>query len=290
MARARRVARDEQPVLWRTVENLCIGAGLPPPRVHVVDSAAPNAFAVGLDPRRAAIGVSRGLLTLLDRRELQGVIAHELSHIGNHDIRLNTVLAALGAALRLPFVVATTLPVVLPFWVTGLFPLWWLVSAKVLPPTALLAIVTLYLGVPLYVFVVAPGIGLLLRLAVSRQREFLADADAVLLTRDPEGLALALAKIGEAIGPEMKMKVNAATAHLYVMDPRPRPAPWWERIVSTHPPIEERIVLLARIGSGISPLALQAAREAGARFRSAILRGPAAASRRPLWANFRVRH
>ena len=250
MARARPVERDQEPALWRTVENLCIGAGLPCPRIHVVESRVPNAFAVGLDPERAALGVTRGLLTLLDRRELEAVIAHELSHIGNHDIRLNTVLAALGTALRLPLAILKLLPFVALFWLLGLFPLWAVVMAKMLPPVASAAVVAFYFGLPLYVLVVAPGVGLLLRRAVSR---------------DPEGLALALVTIGAATGEGMR--VNAAMAHLYVVDPLPLVAPWWDRMFSTHPHIEERIALLARMGSGISPSALRAAQVAGAAFR-----------------------
>ena len=118
-----------------------------------------------------------------------------------------------------------------------------------------------------YVLFVAPALGYLLRLAVLRQREFLADADAVLLTRDPEGLARALAKMDGARG--LKLGAGAATAHLYVADPLTPHAPWWDRVFSSHPPVEKRIELLAQMGSGVAPSTLKAARQAGAEFARA---------------------
>ena len=279
LAGAREVERDEEPDLFRTVESLCIGAGLPQPRMHVVDSAAANAFATGLKPENASLVVTRGLLALLERRELEGVVAHELSHIGNHDIRLSTILAASVALLRLPF------SILFGFF-RFLFRLHWMVGAGALlylglPLLAGIAFLLSLLSsepgaafmllfamaVPAFVVLGAPVVGLLIARALSREREFLADADAVLLTRDAEPLATALAKIGGAGGAQTK--VTGATVHLYFVEPLAVDAPWWDRVFSTHPPIEERIALLADMGDGIPPSALREAVEAGVRFRTA---------------------
>lgn len=273
----REVGRDEEPDLWRTVENLCIGAGLPQPRVYVLESMAANAFATGLSPDHASLVVTRGLLELLDRRELEGVVAHELSQIGNYDTRLSAITAAGLGMLRLPF-----------FLVVGvfrfLFRLHWIVGTGVLlyfglpllfavafsiafaseePGIALLVILALALLA--YVLLGAPLLGMLLRRTILRQREFLADADALLLTRHAEGLLTALAKMDAASGSEMK--VGGATAHLYIVDPlSDDTSSWWDRVFLTHPPVAERIAALAGMGGGIAPSVLRDAEEAGARF------------------------
>lgn len=283
LANARPVGPDEEPDLRRTVENLCIGAGLPQPRLYVIESAAPNAFATGLDPERASLVVTRGLLSLLDRRELEGVIAHEVSHIGNHDTRLSTVVAAGLALLRLPLLivvgffrflfrlhwavgVAALLYLVLPM-IAGI-PFAVSVATELLASDPGLGLLVLFSSfLPFYVLLGAPALGQLIRRAVSREREFLADADAALLTRYPEGLARALAKMGAAGG--VQLRVGASTAHLYVVDPLMRDSPWWDRIFSSHPPLEERIELLAQMGGGIAPSELGAAAEAGAEFARA---------------------
>jgi heat shock protein HtpX len=275
------ISRDQEPDLWRVVENLSIGAGLPQPSLYVIDSPVPNAFTTGRDPQHASIAVTRGLLSLLDRRELAAVIGHELSHIGNHDISLGTTVAGVVGAARLPLACVTRFAKVLarihpllgvvfscvslfmllaivglgivslispedlsdgPAWVT-----WWKLAAIVAPP---------------YVLFVAPGIASFIRQAISRQREFLADADAVVLTRDPEGLALALAKIGAWTG--AALDTQPAVAHLYIADPLGANAAWWDRIFPCHPPIKARIDLLSRMsGSGVSATALEQARIAG---------------------------
>lgn len=280
LAGARAVGPDEELSLRRTVENLCIGAGLPQPKVYIIESAAPNAFATGLDPQHASLAVTRGLLSILDRLELESVIAHELSHIGNYDIRLSTVVAAGVALLRFPLLL------VLGFfrflfrlhWVVGVGALLYLVLPALAgipfavgfaidllesdPVAGLLLIFSAML--PVYVIFGAPLFGELIRVAVWREREFLADADAALLTRYPEGLARALAKMGAASG--LAMKVGGATAHLYAVDPLPRDVPWWVRILRSHPPLEERIEALARMSGGVPPSVLQVAAEAGAEF------------------------
>ena len=298
-AGARPVGHDQEPDLWRTVESLRIGAGLPVPQIYVVEALAPNAFAAGLDPERAALVVTRGLLRLLDRRELQGVIAHELSHIGHCDIRLNTILAALGATLRFPLEmvrrvlswlppVERLLPVVVGWLAFGrlssrddeeLAP-WLAVLCLLLillmPALFWFGIWTewhlptyLYAWFPFYVLLGAPAVGFLIRGTVSQERELLADADAALLTRNPEGLALALAKMGAASG--ARMRVGGAAAHLYIVDPLAQDAGWGDRFFPSHPPIAERIALLARMGSGIAPEALRAAAEAGAKLRQTVV-------------------
>jgi heat shock protein HtpX len=267
MAKARPLGRDRERRLWDTVEGLCLGTGLPLPKLYVVETEDPNAFSVGLDPGRSSIVVTRGLVSLLSPREMEGVLAHELSHIGNQDIRLNTTVAAMGAILRLPFRLLTA-----PF--RFLFHVHWLLgSASLLlffrmllllsgttkdlqsldeiDPSGLLRTIALVqIGVVLYTFLVAPLIGLLLPLAISRQRELLADADAALLTRDPPSLARALAKIAGA--GKGSMRGSHAMAHLFIADP-PGAGRWWKGIISTHPPVGERIELLAGMGDGILP-------------------------------------
>ena len=297
---ARPVTRAEEPELWRTVENLCIGAGLPQPRLHVVESGAANAFATGLDPARASLVVTRGLLGLLDRRELEGIVAHELAQIANYDTRLGTLLAVGVALLRLP------LGIVIAIF-RFLFRIHWAVGGGLLLYLGLPMLATIPLGIslvddfmredvlagvlfisamflPFYVFLGAPAIAYLLRTAVLREHEYLADADAALLTRYPEGLARALAKTGAA--GSSGMKVGAATAHLYVVDPLPEDAPRWDRMFSTHPPLAERIAVVAAMGGGVPPSVIREAEEAGARFHAAA--APAMAAPAPAATNGRA--
>jgi heat shock protein HtpX len=266
MAQAKPLGRDRERRLWDTVEGLCLGTGLPLPQLHIIETEVPNAFSVGLSPDRSSLVVTRGLLSLLTPRELEGVLAHELSHIGNQDIRLNTMVAAMGAILRLPFRLLTA-PVRFLFhvhWLLGAGALFFvgqmfllsfhyaggLSSFDELDPTGQLRTLALVQsGVVLYAFFVAPLIGLLFPLAISRQRELLADADAARLTLNPPSLARALAKItGGGNGP---MKGSHAMAHLYIVDPPG--AGWWKGRLSTHPPVGERIELLAGMGDGILP-------------------------------------
>jgi heat shock protein HtpX len=266
MAKARPLGRDRESRLWDTVEGLCLGTGLPFPKLHIIETDVPNAFSVGLDPGRSSIVVTRGLVKLLTPREMEGVLAHEISHIGNQDIRLNTTVAAMGAILRMPFRLLTA-PI------RFLFRVHWLLGSAALllfcqmllllpgvtehlqsldefdPSGLLRTIMLVQAGVLFYTFLVAPLVGLLLPLAVSRQRELLADADAALLTRDPPSLARALAKISGA--GKGSMKGSHAMAHLYIVDPPG--AVRWKGILSTHPPVGKRIELLAGMGDGILP-------------------------------------
>jgi heat shock protein HtpX len=283
-AGARRAGREKEPELFRTVENLCIGAGLPPPALYIVESTEPNAFSTGTDPDDASLVISRGLLHLLDERELSAVMAHELSHIGNHDTDFSTMLVALVETVRFPLMVVTGIArlicllshpedeetgsdevqqtiitvglvvflVVLDAGLANVFAFEWSLRA------------TLAVAAPIYVLVLAPACATLLRRTMSQQRDFLADADAALLTRDPEGVALALAKVGGAI--HVTPNADAATAHLYFVDPIAR-ASWFDGAYRSHPPIDRRIALLARMGDGIPETELRDAAAAGENFR-----------------------
>jgi heat shock protein HtpX len=271
LARARAVSREEEPELWRVVEGLCIGAGLRVPRVHIIESQAANAFATGSNPEQASLVATRGLLQLLDRRELEGVVAHELSHIGNHDIRLTTTLSAVVGTLSFPFRVVT-LPIRAAFRAhdaIGAFALsiafavlvWCVLitwdGLQALSAEKLAGNIPTFIHVwgihalvaPLYAVVVAPVVALLIRQAISHQREFLADADAALLTRDPAGLAGALIKIGKFRGE--RLSVGEGSVHLYIVDPEGEDS-LLHRLFPSHPPLEQRIRLLARMAQGIA--------------------------------------
>jgi heat shock protein HtpX len=224
------VTKEEEPDLYRVVENLCIGSGLPMPRVHVVEDSAPNAFATGRDPASAHVAVTRGLLTKLEKRELEGVIAHELSHIGNYDVRLMT-LVAVAAGL-----IALTVDVMLRFT-------WYGAGARSSnrgkgggAAGAIILIAALLF------IIVTPILAGLLRMALSRQREYLADASGALLCRNPDALADALEKI--AADPEPLETANKGTAHLYIYNPLREHQSFLNSLFSTHPPIDERVRLL----------------------------------------------
>jgi len=227
ISQAHRVTKEEEPELFRTVENLCIGAGLPMPEVYVIEDGSPNAFATGRDPQHAAIAVTRGLLQKMDHLELEGVIAHELSHIGNYDIRLMTVVVVLVGliALMADFMLRLTL-----------FGAGRRGSNRDRNGGA--AVLIIY-AVALLAVILTPIAAQLIRFAISRQREYLADASGALLTRYPEGLARALEKI--SADPDPLEVANKATAHLYINDPLREHGSFLNSLFSTHPPIEERI-------------------------------------------------
>jgi heat shock protein HtpX len=234
ISQAREVTKDEEPELYRTVENLCIGAGLPMPRVYVIEDGSPNAFATGRDPHHAAIAVTRGLLQKLDKLELEGVIAHELSHIGNYDIRVMTIVVVLVGltALMADFALRLTL-----------FGAGRRSSNRGRGGGAGVAIIY---AIALVAIILTPIAAQLIRFAVSRQREFLADASAALLTRYPEGLARALEKI--STDPDPLEVANKATAHLYINNPLHEHKSFLNNLFSTHPPMEERTGLLRAMG------------------------------------------
>jgi heat shock protein HtpX len=282
---AQPLAPEEETPFRRIVENLCIGAGLPKPQVAVIESTATNLYSTGLDPEKSTLVVTRGLLQVLDRRELEGVVAQELSQIGNGDVRLGTILATVVMIMLLPYIVVTRVFKLLyranrgcgigclglilylvGMTVVGVISgMGMLVEPSADPTTRLLLLAVMLL--PLYAFIVGPAIGYLLRFAVSREQEFLADADAALLTRYPPGLARALAKI--SVPGNAAIDSQSSIAHLWIVDPRSATSAPWTAIFATHPPIGERIETLARMG-GTTPEMLRAAEMAGRQYRDAV--------------------
>ncbi len=224
MSRAKEIKKEDNPKLYRLVENLCITAGLPLPKIYIIEEMAPNAFATGRNPKHAVIAVTRGLLDKLERSELEGVLAHELSHIGNWDILLQTVVVVLVGLVAL-----------LSNW----FLRWsWLGGRRRTRQAGQLGALMLLAGIILAIL--SPFIASLIQLAISRKREFLADADGALLTRYPEGLARALEKISKDKIP--LRAANKATAHMYIANPFKGKK--LRKIFMTHPPIEERVKVL----------------------------------------------
>lgn len=224
MAGARPAPEHEFSDLHNIVENLSITAGLPKPAVYIINDPAPNAFATGRDEKHAVVAVTTGLMQMLDRTELEGVIAHELSHIGNRDMLVSTVAVVL--------VGFTTL--IADFFLRG-FLYGRGDSDNKNPVLAIIAVALI---------VLTPVVATLLQLAISRKREFLADASGALLTRYPEGLASALQKISSYAAP--MRRANNATAHLFISNPFGAKAAKsaMVKLFSTHPPTEERIKAL----------------------------------------------
>ena len=230
ISRAQEVDRNSAPEFYRIVENLAITAGLPMPKIYIINDPAPNAFATGRDPQHAVVCATTGILQKLDKTELEGVIAHELSHIGNYDIRLMTLVVVLVGAITL---------------LADFFLRFSFFGGRRRGNnndggqiTAIFAIVGLVLAI------LSPLIATLIKLAVSRQREYLADASGVMLTRYPEGLARALEKIAD--DGEPLQHANNATAHLYIANPfkadtGKAKGHWFAHLFDTHPPIEDRI-------------------------------------------------
>ncbi len=241
----------------RLLENLAIGAGLPPPRLYVIDTPVPNAFAAGMRPESSVVAVTSGLLALLDRRELEGVLAHELSHIGNRDTRLNTFVSTIALFLRLPALLRRRR---IDSRKDGYH---WRPPQRNIRFKYSIALLPLYI----YVCFIAPVVAAILRSMVSRTREYLADADAALLTRYPEGLMRALAKIrgcGSAVPGS-----NPAISHLYFADAsmaEGRLALFTGNLFATHPPIEDRIQKLVEFSGGVPPSVLSTAVRAGQDF------------------------
>ncbi|NHF62093.1 M48 family metalloprotease [Microcella pacifica] len=216
MAGARQIEKRDNPRLYRIVENLAITEGLPMPKVYIVNDPAPNAFATGRDPQHASVAATTGLLELMDDRELTGVMAHELGHVKNYDIRVSTIVFGLVVAVGLLADILVRMaffggnrnngnPIVLVFGLVAM--------------------------------IVAPLVASLIQAAVSRQREYLADATGALTTRDPEALASALQKLGDYARPMRKQ--NSTMAHLWISDPM-KPG-IVDRMFQTHPPIPDRV-------------------------------------------------
>lgn len=227
---AHEIKESDNEQLHNLVENLCIGAGLPKPKIYMIDDSAPNAFATGRDPNHAVICFTTGIVNKLNKLELEGVIAHELSHIQNYDIRLMSIVSILVGTITL-----------LADWFThGLF----YGSSRRNRSEGSLGPMILILGVVLVVL--SPVIATLIKLAVSRKREFLADASAAYLTRYPKGLAAALRKI--SADNEVLEVANGATAHLYITNPlKGQSGKFLAKLFNTHPPIEDRITRLEQM-------------------------------------------
>lgn len=224
---AKQISKKDNPRLWRIVENLAITEGMPMPKVYVINDPAPNAFATGRDPRHASVGVTTGLLDMMTDTELEGVMAHEIGHVKNYDIRVSMIAFALVA------VIGIMADIMLRLFIFGgrdnrnsggaIFMVFGLIGA-----------------------ILAPIVAMMIQLAISRRREYLADASGALTTRYPEGLASALEKIGQ-YGSTMRRQ-NASTAHLFFANPLKGKS--LSALMNTHPPVQDRVRRLREMGSG----------------------------------------
>lgn len=228
MSGAHQIQKSDNPRLWNTVENLAISQGMPMPKVYIINDAAPNAFASGRDPKHAIVAATTGLLELMDDNELEGVMAHEMSHVKNYDIRVSTIVFGLVSAVGILADIALRMA----FFSGGNRD----------RNAGQLQAVFMLIGI--VGWIIAALIGPLVSAAVSRQREYLADATGAHMTRYPDGLASALQKLGQ-YGRPMR-RANSAMAHMYINDPiKPGLV---ERLFSTHPPIPKRVERLKEIG------------------------------------------
>jgi len=222
---AKEITKRDEPRLYRTVENLSIATGMPMPKVYIIDDPAPNAFATGRDPKHAVVAASTGLLKIMDDDELEAVMAHEMGHVRNYDIRVMMIVFGLVSAIGLIADIIMHM-----FWFSGDD------DRSPNPIFIILGIVAALL---------APFVAMLVQLAVSRRREYLADSTGALTTRYPEGLASALEKIRDH-GSSMKRQ-NTATAHLFFANPLKGKS--IAKLFSTHPPIEDRIARLRNMNA-----------------------------------------
>lgn len=230
MSGARPLKREENLEFYRIVENLCITAGLKMPKLYVINDESPNAFATGRNQEHAAVAATSGLMQILNKNELEGVIAHELSHIGNKDILVSTIVVILVGFVAL----------LSDFFLRAQF---FRGRRDDREGGGQAQIIMMLAGIILAIL--TPVVATLIQLAISRKREFLADASGALLTRYPEGLASALEKISNY--PASLRRVNKATAHLYISSPlkiKNGGAHWLAKLFMTHPPAEERIMAL----------------------------------------------
>lgn len=221
---AHEIQKRDNPRLWRIVENLSITNGMPMPKVYVIDDAAPNAFATGRNPQNAIVGATTGILDMLDDSELEGVMAHEMGHVKNYDIRVSMVAFALVAVISIMADIMLRLT-----WYRGDDD----DSGS-----------SLFFIIGITGAILAPIVATLIQLAISRRREYLADATGVLTTRYPEGLASALEKIGKYNKPMQRQ--NPSTAHLFFSNPLKKGS--LASLFSTHPPIEDRIARITEMG------------------------------------------
>ena len=230
ISKARPVTKKEYPHLYNVVEGLAIAAGLPKPRCYIIDDTAPNAFATGRNPKNSVVVVTTGLLQKLNRAELEGVIAHEMAHIKNYDILVMTLAVVMVGVVAL-----------LSDWILRTFL--WGRRRRSSKDGGNIGVIIVVVGLVLAIF--SPLIAQLIRLAVSRKREFLADANGAFLTRYPPGLASALKKLDADREP--LEAANKATAHLYIVNPLKEIKGNVNKLFSTHPPIKERVAALEKM-------------------------------------------
>lgn len=227
---AHEIQKQENPELFRIVENLAIGDGLPMPKIYIMDEAAPNAFATGRDPKHAVVCVTTGILQRLNKVELEGVIAHELSHVKNFDTRLMGIVIILVGFVSI---------------LANIFMqnLWW-GNMRGNDREERNNLQGIFLIAGIILAIISPIAATLIQLAVSRKREYLADASGALLTRYPAGLADALEKIAQ--DPSPMKRVSTATANLFIANPLKgkNAGQWFTSLFDTHPPIEDRIKIL----------------------------------------------
>jgi heat shock protein HtpX len=229
MSGAHQIQKRDNPRLWNIVENLAISQGMPMPKVYIISDPAPNAFATGRNPEKAVVAATTGLLEIMDDNELEGVMAHELGHVKNYDIRVSMIVFGLISAIGILADFAIRMA-----WFSGM-------SRN--RDSGQLGMILILVGV--VGWIIAALIGPLVSAAVSRQREYLADASGAEMTRYPDGLASALKKLGDYGRP--MQRANSAMAHMYINDPiKPGLV---ERAFSTHPPIPKRIERLKKIGT-----------------------------------------
>lgn len=225
MASAKPIELRDNPRFYRIVENLSITTGLPMPKVYVIDDPSPNAFATGRDPQHAAVAATTGLIDMMTDRELEGVMAHEMAHVGNYDIKVSMIAFGLVAAI------SVLCDIGLRIAIRGAG------DSDDDGAGAILLVVAIVAAV------FGPIIAMMVQMAVSRNREYLADATAALTTRDPESLASALTKLSE--NKTILRNQNPSMANMYINNPLKKG--WLSKMTSTHPPIEERIARLQQM-------------------------------------------
>ncbi len=230
VAHAKEIKKSDQPTLYRTVENLSIAAGVPTPKIYLIEDTALNAFATGRSPKHASVAITRGLLEKLDKPELEGVMAHELSHVKNYDIRLQSVTVALIGLIAL----------VSDIFLRSMF--YGRRSNRNSKGNAVFILIGIVLAI------LTPIIAKIMHLAISRQREYLADASGAMITRYPEGLARALEKI--KADHEPLEVANKATAHMYIENPlrNEKGGKWLNNLFASHPDTDDRIARLRKMG------------------------------------------
>ena len=240
MSGAVEIQKSDNPRLWNTVENLSIAEGMPMPRVYIINDPAPNAFATGRDPKHAVVAATSGLLELMNDTELEGVMAHEMSHVKNYDIRVTTIVFGLVSAIG----IIADMAIRMAFY-SNMFGGNRNNRDNNNSDNGGFGMVLVLVGV--VGMIIAWFIGPLVTAAVSRQREYLADASGAELTRYPEGLASALEKLGTYGRPLRRH--SSTMAHMYISDPQKKPG-LGERLFSSHPPLGDRIARLRKIGGG----------------------------------------